>query len=180
MSGELTTAQGAIGRNQPARRAPWPLGERDVNTSDGGRIKITKLKGAGLEKCQRHNTGSPCWRIGKPDKAQNAKSLTRANHMRKNCLGVMSARLKRTWPFQNVSPVNEAGPRRNLSSLPMQFLTPDDVPIVDPDEPVHRLCQHWVQHLRGAQHQYPERPGPNDSVLYAAGAPRCDLVCCFG
>ena len=101
-------------------------------------------------------------------------------HMRKNCWSLMSARLKRTWPFQNVSPVNENGPRRNLSSLSMQFLTRRTSRFFDPDEAPHRLCQHWGQHLRGAQQKYPERPGPDDSVLDAAGAPRCDLVCCFG
>ena len=170
MASELKTAQGAIGRNQPARRAPWPLGEKDVNTSDGGRIKITKLKGAGLEKCRRHNTGSPCWRTGKPDKAQNAKSLTRANIRahEEELLGL------------EVSQAEKDMALTKCLSLSMQFLTPDDVPIFDPDEAAHNLCQHWVQHLRSAQHQYPERPGLDDSVLCAAGAPRCDLVCCFG
>ena len=171
MSGELKTAQGAIRRNQPARRAPWPLGER---------MSTHLTEGASKSRNQRHNTGSPCQRTGKPDKAQNAKGLTRANiHAHEEeLLGREVSQAEKDMALSRCLSSQRSFTAKNPKITPMQFLTPDDVRL----STLMRLCTGCASiwgSIFLARSTYPERPGPDDSVLYAAGAPRCDLGLLF-
>ena len=79
-------------------------------------------------------------------------------------------------PFPSASLANEAGQRRSLNSLWMQFWTWMTLQFSISPWGRAQVVPALERRLKSAWHWYPERPCPDDTVLGAAGASRFNSV----